>query len=484
MIRGIKGSHVHPGEMLHFLWRYAFLLLIPFIRQLVAAQGTAWERLSATLSNLLLTLIVVAAAVARWYTVRFAVQGRILRYEKGVFWKRQIRLPLCAVDNITQRSSPAAFLCGAVWVGVETSSGSRRHADAEVLLSRRRAGRLFAMLEGERRRKQLYKPPFWRIGAMAASWSNGFSGLLVAAPFVQKTGQLLGEQASRLLYDTVDFRLYLVSLGLPPVAAGVAWLLFFGWLFALTAQLFRYWRFTGWRQGEFLASRSGIFHTRRQMARISRIYAVTARQTLFMAITGLYTSYAHVAGEQKKNANRAVVAAAMKGPALFRRIRHAVDFRLPASRKIKPPPQAAAGYLLPVMGPVAAGSLLAIVLNFTGAPATISFMLLPVLLLLAWRVLVRLRALRCAFFQPGEAFVAVRRDKGFSILTTVIPKSHVQMVRITQTPFQKRSGLCHVRVMVYGEQALSCTVRQLEYRAVREACARYGLLPSQEGSPD
>lgn len=479
-----KGQHVHPGEMLHFLWRYAFLLLIPFIRQLAAAQGTAWERLSATLTNLLLTLLVVAAAVIRWYTIRFRVRGGLIWYEKGVFWKKRLHIPFRAVDHLTQRSSPAAFLCGAVWVGIETSSGSRRRADAEILLSRRRAGRLFAVLEKKRHREQLYRPNFWQVGIMAASWSNGLSGLLVAAPFVQKAGQILGEQASRLLYDTVDFRLYLVSLGLPPVAAGIAWLLFFGWFFALLSQLFRYWRFAGWKQGFFLASRSGFFRTRRQMVRISHIYAVTARQTLFMAWSGLYTAYAHVAGEKKKNANRAVIAAAMGSRALFCRIRNAVAFRFPKSKKIRPPRQAATGYLLPVMAPVATVSLLAIVLNLIGAPATISFMMLPALLLLTWRIFVRIRSLRCAFFQPGEKFVLLRYDRGFSILTTLIPKEKIQTVRISQNPFQKRTGLCHVQISVYGEKALTCTVRQLNYQDVKEACSHYGLLPSQEGKPD
>ena len=150
-----KGGYVHPGEILHFLWRYAFLLLIPFIRQFFAAQGPLWQRLAATATNLLLTFLVAAVAAARWHAIRFAVYQNTVRYDKGLLRRCHTRLPLRAVENMTQRSSPLAFICGAVWVELETSSSRRRKADIEVLLSYRKAEGIFALLGGERRREEL-----------------------------------------------------------------------------------------------------------------------------------------------------------------------------------------------------------------------------------------------------------------------------------------------------------------------------------------
>ncbi len=482
MIRRAPSAHIHPAEILHFLWRYAFLLLIPLVRQLAVSQGSAWERLSAALSNLVMTLLVVAAAVVRWYTVRFSAGRGMIHYAAGVLRQERRQIPVRAVDCLVQRAGPIALLCGAARVSLETSAGSRRKADVQVLLTRKKAHRLFVLLAGDHRKTQYYAPSVWRVAAMAASWSNGFSGLLIAAPFIQKTGQILGEEASRLLYDTVDFRLQLVSLGLPPVAAGLAWVLFGGWLFALLNQWMRYWRFCGWRQGAFLASRSGVFHSRRRLFRVSRIRAVTARQTLLMSWAGLSTAYAHIAGDRKDKNPNAVVAVSMARAPLLRQLRATLGYA-PKGAKIKPPPRAASGYLTPVLLPVAAVSLLAVLLNGTGAPVALPFLSLPVIAILVWRALVRMQALGSAYFQPGEQFVTVSRDRGFSLLTTVIPKQNVTMVRLSQTVFQKRSGLCHVRLSVYGERPLHCTVRHLDYQKVRKACERYGLLPSQEGRP-
>ena len=68
--------------------------------------------------------------------------------------------------------------------------------------------------------------------------------------------------------------------------------------------------------------------------------------------------------------------------------------------------------------------------------------------------------------------------KRFSLHEVTVPAQKVQRLALTQTPFQKQAGLCHLRVTVVGERGTSYVIRHLPAKEVRAAVGRfYGEEP-------
>ena len=68
--------------------------------------------------------------------------------------------------------------------------------------------------------------------------------------------------------------------------------------------------------------------------------------------------------------------------------------------------------------------------------------------------------------------------KRLSLHEVQVPAQKVQRLALTQTPFQKQAGLCHLRVTVVGERGTSYVIRHLSAKEVRAAIDRfYGEEP-------
>lgn len=74
---------------------------------------------------------------------------------------------------------------------------------------------------------------------MSALWSNPMTGLLLLAPLIEKTGNILGKEFNSIVIKSVDFRTNLVSVGITPAAATIANILVLGWAVAMLFQFFQ-----------------------------------------------------------------------------------------------------------------------------------------------------------------------------------------------------------------------------------------------------
>lgn len=296
----MQNSPLHPYAVWERISRWAVLLLIPLSQTLLFQPHTLLQKLSSMSMNLVAAVLLFLWALAETKATGYHAEERCLYYQKGLLFRRRLRLPYQSIDSLVIRRSvlPACF--GAAHLMVDTPAGGGKKADITLTLSQKRLQRAALSIFPVEQERPAYRAGSWRVLLMAASWSNPGTGLLLLAPFVNRVGQVLGQEIGERLYATVDLRLQLAALGLPPAAATLAGLLTAGWGIAMLVQLFRYGRFQVSEAEGFLLIRRGVVATSERIFRPGRLSALSIRQTLVMDLFGLYSSYLHVVGAKKR----------------------------------------------------------------------------------------------------------------------------------------------------------------------------------------
>ena len=85
-----------------------------------------------------------------------------------------------------------------------------------------------------------------------------------------------------------------------------------------------------------------------------------------------------------------------------------------------------------------------------------------------WWCALRFAAQRTAGLSREQEALLISGYRRLTLYFASIPWDRVQMVSISQSPFQRRSRRCNVRVHLYSESSESFVVKHLEIQAVRE----------------
>ena len=465
-------SAAHPAQGLSTFLRLSWLLLIPLLQRAFLSKGAPKEGAGSLLNAAFLFVFVLACSVWKWRSMRFSVVRNRLLFRRGIWRREELLLPFSQVDGLSVTFSPLSSLLGAGLLELETEAAT--HApDCSVFLSARRLQDILNRFL-PRSRSLRFRCGIGSMLVCALSWSNAASGLLVAAPFVRKAGQVFGQEVQQLLLEQLNPGMRLVSVGVPPLAAGIAWILLLGWATAFLRQFLACVPFSCGFSGAFAAVRCGMLPKRLRLFRTRRMAAVTVRQTLLMRICGVSSLLAHVPGEERQKDCRPLLVAAARQKAVeewMYEIISPVDGLV-----LRPPARAKHRYLLPVFWPLMLTALLIIFICTLNAPVFVTVLLFPVLIFFLWRALLRFAEIPFAALELNAKAFRLSRMQGLSLLSTCVDRKNITGISIRRTWFQKSAGLCTVDVFLRGKKARRCSVRHLEFAELCSALKECGEI--------
>lgn len=479
----------HPVQGMTYFLRYAYLLLIPFLRQALSSPETLLQQIYSSLSNLLLGALIMLFIYLRWRCTYISATSSLLVYESGIFLRSRVNLPLSLIDAASQEGffGLYRFSIGAC-AQTQPSSALRRRtkkgADLTFFLSKNNLRALWKRILPFSSRHPIYRARYWTIGGMALFNSNLISGLLLLAPFFRQIGVILGQELAVEIYERFDFRLYLISLGIPPAAAGLAWIFLAGWLLALFVQWTKYAGFSIFTDQDFLHVESGALYRYRRAYRKKQIHAVTARQTLPMKLLGFYAAYLHTARFSKKEKRAWILPMVRKNTwmrfaaSLLSNSGKTCEASL--NRKLYafvPPERSLFSYLWPPLTLLLGLVGLSLFLSLSKGSATLSFLMLFPVFLSSWHLISCVLEFQSTFLRWRGTHLILCYRKGLSLLTTVTSTEEIQMFLCTQTVFQRRKGVCHLTLWLKGDISYKMKLRHFPINTAKEFPKSAGSLP-------
>lgn len=452
----------HPFAMLSKLTASAILLLLPLLQQILYRPQNAIEIIGSTGISALYAAAIITGAIIFYNTCRYKRLTNGIYIERGVLVKRKFTIPFKNISTITVERSIIAAVFGAAKFSIDTPAGFGKKRDISLYMSRGRVQFITTKLLNCFKTSYLYTAGNFRMVLMSALWSNPMTGLLLLAPLIQKTGNIIGREFNNIVIQSVDFRITLISIGITPAAATIANILVLGWAVAMVFQFFRYARFSSRRIGDFIAIVRGIGIKNERYTKVNEISALTISSTLSMAMLKLRSAGIFAVGSGKDKGDKSLIAIAANNKELAAAIRGIVGFNTHYKRQLRPEKSRLFSYIMvPLIATItvfAAVNLLIFVpilddLYFTALVISLA----PLVWWIAFRVYAFYKS-AIGYNKTCAIFCGYRR---LSLVRYIIPYEHIQFIEIRQNIFQKHSGFCNVRVYLYYEERAVHTVKHL-----------------------
>lgn len=459
----------HPFAMLSKLTGSALLLLLPVIQQLLYRPQNAIEIIGSMGISALYAIGVITGAIIFYNTCRYKRVGHGIYLERGVLIKRKCTIPFENVSTVTVERNVFAAISGAARISVDTPAGMSKKRDISLYMRRNKVKFLINKMLNGLKTTFLYTADNFRMVLMSALWSNPMTGLLLLAPLIQKTGNILGKEFNSIVIQSVDFRTDLVSVGITPAAATIANILVLGWAVAMMFQFFRYARFSSSRIGNYIAITRGIGNKNERYTKIHEVSALTISRTLSMAMLKLRSAGIFAVGSGKDKGDKSLIAIAANDRELGSAIKGIVGFDTHYRRRLRPEKSRILSYIMIPLIVTAAVLALVSLLIFVPILDDLYFTALWISLApLAWWIAFRVYAFYNSSIGYNKTCAMFCGYRKLSLVEYVIPYQHIQFVEIRQNLFQQHSGFCNVRVYLYYEKKAIHTVKHLRLADAEE----------------
>ena len=454
---------LHPLNILKFIRKLLFLLLLPVLRSALNYG------LSDTLSTLVtlesaLAAILLAYGVLRWARSRVTVDDKMLLIRSGLFFRRTAQVPLSSITCIYVERGPLLTLFGAVKVAVDTNSGEFKRTDFEFYFGRKQVGQLCEMLNAVTPRNRIYLCNLRQIVLMSLSSASALSGLLVAAGIIKTGGRLLGDTLENRLVETLDAVTQTLSRIIPPAATTLASLLVVGFCISFLITLIKHVSFVVRCNKKGVLIEQGLIRHKQSFIRRDAIGAGVISMPPLLHLFHRSSLCIFASGYGTQNGERSILFPVERASEAEKSMHIlGVDLCKGDRLTLKVPRRAMSRALftpcvwLAVIAAVTVGGSLLI-------PSVRQLVLIFGIFVGA--VNAYWLYLRISHTKRGGAElgcgVRVFGFRGLTLTDSRFKRGSVDSITVTEGPFDRRKGLCTLRVTLRGEKAYCARTTNLD----------------------
>lgn len=463
----MRARREHPAAIPGHIPYYYLLLLLPLLRGAryfrLPDSFPLWLR-GAWFDGAVIAMLLVLSAVA-WGKRTYAMTPHRLRLCRGLVWRRTTYVPLARVTTLTVERPLWLRWLGAARVSADTDAGNHRLADVRLTVWRRQATVFLPDSEGG----VYLAVPARRIWLLCLLASDSIGGVLLLAAALRQSSVLLGENIRNQVVNNLESAAEAVAL-VPRTAALLILIIALGWVVSSVRHLLRHLPFALCRREDTLTVYMGFLTRRIHCCAVGAINYVDIRQTLASHLLKVYTVYLSCTGYGKDKNTLAVVIPPCRRRQMAKEWGVLFPHLRPCRLTLRPAKGARLRYLrlplillllIPVGGYIA-GRL------FPPWRELATYLSLLALLPCLWLGAVRMAACRRAGagWDDGQVWLCYARR--LSIHRVTIPRDKVAAVHVRQSLWQRRRGVCDLRVYSNHEFRRPHKVRHLQYNEVQE----------------
>ncbi len=447
----------HPVSILSYMYKYLFLLLIPFIRGLITYRGGFYSWLKGTWLDILVVIFITLISVIRWMSYYYCYDINGLHVKKGVFLKFDIFIRPEEISTITAEQSLFLRTFNAVRISAVTDAEffwlktftlTVPYSDADFILDTREQS-----CSDKNYLRRTYHPGFFHVAFLSAVLSNTLTGVLFFSAVINKIGVLFGEDFRSRLVGTLTETAEFLAFGIPPLSALISLIILAGWFISFVKNVLRHNGFKITRKNCLLYIKSGLITTRHFSCKVNRINFVDIRQSIISKLFHLHIVLIRCIGYGKRKDNDSVLIPAASTKSLSRQLEDILpEFKI-KKRQLKPKPGAVIRYclipfLFAVILPLTANIMADFFKNWS---QTIIFAGFILILPCIWLFLLNLINFFTTGIACGSNNITIRYSYRFCLHTVIIPNDRISLIGVSQNIFQKSSGGCDLTIYSYND---------------------------------
>ncbi len=428
-----RQRRIHSFTILSFLYRYAFLLLIPLIQYLIFKPRSLWDMIKSGSADILYASAIIFYIVLKYRTTYLYREGGEIVYSRGIWLLRRGRIPERSLNGAAE-SGGIMSIFGASKISL--NAAGQRMAAQEYIASDCTAASTLRIEGGFVKRFGIL-----HTITAAADSTSALSGLLIAVPFIRRAAAIIGDGLKRQLYGGIDIWSNAVSRLLPPAVAYTSGIAAAGYIIALIYQLMRHAGGEITLSDKIIQIKRGFIRTYRLSQRSSEISALTEEQGLICTVFKIKKAFMLTDTGQRLKAGRELLAVsrgALKRPKACAKPHVGSLFSF---------------ILLPcalLMLSVGAAFYLAFkriyipldIIQCTAIPFCLFF------------IMFRMLAFERTFLSVDEEKIFCGTHRGFRVINSKIPLLSITSAEISQNPIQRLTGSCNVKIKIKNRSGL------------------------------
>lgn len=468
-------KRMHPIYILEGVYKLIPLLVFPLLRGFAAAlKGGMYLWLSGTWMDISAVLVIALLAILRWRMTEYACDGAGISVRGGLFKRNNKVIPLSEICSISCESPWFYRPFSATRIRFDTLGGTNRRADISLTIDTDTAHNIMASVQkslnpdggGIVRR---YSPRLLYIMIISAFLSNSFAGVAFASTFVTKLGSVAGKELETQFFGTFNNIVRLISFGIPPVAAAIAYIMLGGWIIGFVLNLIRHQGFTLCRDKNTLLIKGGKVTPRATLLKADQINFITIKQGLFTKLMGIYTVFGYCAGLGKKKEDITTLTPAGNKGEIKKNFRMLLPEFERADITLSPNAWALFRFIGDPLWPCALlpAATAYLMKHFKSWEELVLFIGFMTCIPAYWWLAVRITDFATSGIGINDSGVTLKYSKFLQLNTVIIPWNKIVSVSLRQSVFQRLDKKCDVIVYTRAEAPDGHRVRNVDIDKAR-----------------
>ncbi len=460
----------HPIMVVSLMKPYLFILILPLVKALV--QYLTTKTVDGLLNlEIVAFAVVLFMAILSYRAISVTVSQNRLTVEKGVIFRRKAVIELTRLSSIVLRQNPIDYCFGCVDCEINTEAGRNKKSDFSFKMHQTDTKRLFKMVYGDKER-EIIKFSSTKIALLAATTSSAFSGMIIAVPVVNQIGDMLGVALSEMFLNEINIISYKMKTFFSPMANAVTLIILSAYIVAVLTSFLKNVNFKLQSDDETVEITSGLIIRRHIVFKKSQVNNICIEQTPLMRIAKKFSMRASVGGYSNIKGEKAVVVPIASYNGLRDELKkHFPEFE--SKKEFITPPQTAAArnrfFFMPMVWFIIITALsFGVAICFRPFDNLILFVMTVLLGLDLYYASVCYRTYKYSKLSfNGSVFVGGMA--GFNVKELFCNKNNIGIIKVTQTPADKRYKTCKVKLVVRSEKADKVRVKILDTDTVVNA---------------
>lgn len=390
--------------------------------------------------------------------------------KKGFFFKKRADIPYNCIQSIYVERNFIYRLFKARKFIINTPGSYTTSGDYNIFISKKNDLILRSEIFGKKDENLKYNGGFLRIILMAATWSNALTGLLILAPVLYKTSDIVVDIFKKYFVDKVDISSYIIKIGVPPAVSGLATLLIVCWGIAYVYQLSSNAFFTTKIYDNIIHISRGFLNRYEFVTTKEKINAIQIKQSVLMLILNLKSAYIQTIGSGAQKGDRSLLIPADREENINKMLGKITSLPKKENYKITPKKKEFMAYLwfpfYSILGTVGVMLLLDYLGYFS---QIVRYPLFTVLGVFIYWLFFRIYSYTKSSITICDKAVQIDYFNKLNITTTYIPYNKIQYVQIRQSPWQILNKTAHIRIYIYSNKKKYYQIKYLKYNKVMEA---------------
>ncbi len=454
----------HPIKLLSYTTRYFWLLLIPLARSLysILLDVDAWKTwIAGAWLDLVVLGTIFGFAWIRWACVYFCFDNERITVKKGVIAESVTTVLYSEISTLSITQGFFYRLFGACTVKIGTNAGFLDNADVTIVMTKPSADRLYDCLKNSKAKSLLYSvsPNKIRLWVFSLLFSSTLSGAALTVALLLETSKMIDREIeARLILDTLTEAANRFGQFVPPIAAGVAIVIGIAWVISFVSNVFSFWDHVITKSKDSIYTRSGLFIKNRNVISLNKINCLELRQNLVARLFGVSTLGVHASGFGTKSRSESRVLLPITTKKEIRGTLQEIFPEYPKPKlTVKSDIKGYNGfYFWPIVWalvPPAALLLIYYLLPtwYSVAQHAVFIAEIPAV----WLAIVKTYSMFSTGIGFNEGYLTMSYSRVFAFHTVIAPKEKIAKIIIRQSPFQRISGTCSVKVYTASDSKTS-----------------------------